>query len=325
MSDIDNEREMFEKAFHGYCFDRDKGGTYWSDHVESAWDGWKARAALQPAIDDRQCTNAAVKTLQMLGYTYHGAELWKPPLGKVMPVVVPMLMDEKAAFEAAVEQAEKRGTLRDVLLDWDSENDRYGSSRTHPMFSGWRLATNPAWNPFAANTINILHSIDQYARSLAEALHRKHYRQDSPNFSLFDDTYGVMTQIDNMICGLSKHAAPPVDAQKVRDDALEEAAKICEWHPDPTRPNTTSAYALFHMDKIRALKSQPVQPAAPLSNDVEAKPNKALWDAITRLERQDSTYDERIAAADQLRVMAVITSPRLLQNTGKGIRDDARN
>lgn len=25
---------------------------------------------------------AAIKTLQRLGYTYHGAELWKPPLGK---------------------------------------------------------------------------------------------------------------------------------------------------------------------------------------------------------------------------------------------------
>jgi len=29
----------------------------------------------------QQAKNAAVKTLEMMGYTYHGAELWMPPLG----------------------------------------------------------------------------------------------------------------------------------------------------------------------------------------------------------------------------------------------------
>lgn len=32
--------------------------------------------------------------------------------------------------------------------------------------------------------------------------------------------------------------------------------------------------------------------------------NQTLWNAIARLERQDSTYDERMAAADELRTLA---------------------
>lgn len=36
---------------------------------------------------------AAVKTLKHLGYTYHGGELWKPPLGK--PAQRKSLTDEQ--------------------------------------------------------------------------------------------------------------------------------------------------------------------------------------------------------------------------------------
>jgi hypothetical protein len=34
--------------------------------------------------------------------------------------------------------------------------------------------------------------------------------------------------------------------------------------------------------------------------------SKVLWDAVTRLERQDSTYAERMAAADGLRALAAV-------------------
>ena len=30
----------------------------------------------------REAEQSAIKTLEQLGYTYHGGELWKPPLGK---------------------------------------------------------------------------------------------------------------------------------------------------------------------------------------------------------------------------------------------------
>lgn len=49
-----------------------------------------------------------------------------------------------------------------------------------------------------------------------------------------------------------------VDAQKVRDEALEAAAKLCEfWHI--SGPNNAQIAA----DKIRELKSSPAQPVAP--------------------------------------------------------------
>jgi len=48
---------------------------------------------------------------------------------------------DRAQFE---EDIAADGYLLDVLLDWDEENERYGSSRTQPMFSGWLLARRRA-------------------------------------------------------------------------------------------------------------------------------------------------------------------------------------
>jgi hypothetical protein len=44
--------------------------------------------------------------------------------------------------------------------------------------------------------------VDDYARQLAMHLWRTHYIKDAPEFELFDDTYGVLSQIDNMLTGL---------------------------------------------------------------------------------------------------------------------------
>ena len=41
-----------------------------------------------------------------------------------------------------------------------------------------------------------------YASSLATAIWQKHYMKESPKFALLDTTEGVLTQIDNMTCGL---------------------------------------------------------------------------------------------------------------------------
>ena len=41
-----------------------------------------------------------------------------------------------------------------------------------------------------------------YASSLATALYQKHYIKEPPKFALLDTTEGVLTQIDNMTCGL---------------------------------------------------------------------------------------------------------------------------
>ena len=41
-----------------------------------------------------QQRSAAIKTLEFLGYTYHGGEQWKPPLGKL-----PSWLDETAPVQ----------------------------------------------------------------------------------------------------------------------------------------------------------------------------------------------------------------------------------
>ena len=41
-----------------------------------------------------------------------------------------------------------------------------------------------------------------YASSLAKTIWQKHYMKESPKFALLDTTAGVLTQIDNMTCGL---------------------------------------------------------------------------------------------------------------------------
>lgn len=58
--------------------------------VEQGGSGWKLHAqqcvnainAIDEEMAERPAQQAAIKTLKALGYTYHGAELWKPPLSK---------------------------------------------------------------------------------------------------------------------------------------------------------------------------------------------------------------------------------------------------
>jgi hypothetical protein len=43
-----------------------------------------------------------------------------------------------------------------------------------------------------------------YAKRLAEFIWAKHYKNESPNWTPLPDVLGVLTQIDNMTCGLEK-------------------------------------------------------------------------------------------------------------------------
>ena len=56
-----------------------------------------------------------------------------------------------------------------------------------------------------------------YASSLATAIWQKHYIKESPKFALLDTTEGVLTQIDNMTCGLvrEKLAQPEPEQEAV--------------------------------------------------------------------------------------------------------------
>lgn len=53
-----------------------------------------------------------------------------------------------------------------------------------------------------------------YASRLAEGIWRKHYQQEAPKWACFDNLMGVLTQIDNMVTGLTKK--PDDDAARFR-------------------------------------------------------------------------------------------------------------
>ena len=57
------------------------------------------------------------------------------------------------------------------------------------------------------------------AKSLATALWRKHYKDESPKWEPYDTTEGILTQIDNMVCGLKKPQATEAEL-KVGDRVL---------------------------------------------------------------------------------------------------------
>jgi hypothetical protein len=65
-----------------------------------------------------------------------------------------------------------------------------------------------------------------YASNLAKTIWQKHYIKESPKFALLDTTEGVLTQIDNMTCGLvrEKPAQPEKEpvAWGVFDDNLHD-------------------------------------------------------------------------------------------------------
>ena len=59
-----------------------------------------------------------------------------------------------------------------------------------------------------------------YAKRLAEFIWEKHYKKESPDWTPLPDVLGVLTQIDNMTCGLEK--AKPEMPTKIFGPNLEQ-------------------------------------------------------------------------------------------------------
>ena len=60
-----------------------------------------------------------------------------------------------------------------------------------------------------------LEAASREAISLAESLHKQYYAEDSPLFELCDSVPGIISQIDNMVCGLTKAPKIPSRLQDV--------------------------------------------------------------------------------------------------------------
>ncbi|WP_233854060.1 hypothetical protein [Paraburkholderia sp. HD33-4] len=46
-----------------------------------------------------------------------------------------------------------------------------------------------------------------YAHAIAVVLHHKHWRHTAPDWKPLDDLYGLLTQIDNMTCGMVRQGS----------------------------------------------------------------------------------------------------------------------
>ena len=60
-----------------------------------------------------------------------------------------------------------------------------------------------------------------YASNLAKTIWQKHYIKESPKFALLDTTEGVLTQIDNMTCGLVREKPAQPEQEPVAYDKTE--------------------------------------------------------------------------------------------------------
>ena len=95
-----------------------------------------------------------------------------------------------------------------------------------------------------------------YASSLATAIWQKHYMKESPKFALLDTTDGVLTQIDNMTCGLvrEKPAQPeqePVGKfAKFTDGIWREVTDGSAGVPLYTTPPQRTWVGLTEDDKV---------------------------------------------------------------------------
>ncbi|MDN7458154.1 hypothetical protein [Burkholderia cenocepacia] len=79
----------------------------------------------------------------------------------------------------------------------------------------------------SANETNAL----GYAQRLATSLWQQHWRDTAPQWKVLDDTLGVLTQIDNMVCGL-RRAPALTDAQR------EAIAFAAGWFNQSVLPDT---------------------------------------------------------------------------------------
>lgn len=66
------------------------------------------------------------------------------------------------------------------------------------------------------------------AKQLAKGLWNKFYKNDSPNWEVLPDLYGVISQISNMVTGLTRSTAPAVAVNEQMLTALKLAKFFVE-------------------------------------------------------------------------------------------------
>ena len=124
-----------------------------------------------------------------------------------------MTDQERKAMEMALEALENvygKGKLCDAAIKAlrQALAQDHGFDRTASHMAGEYVDTNWDTSDMAHRTGGL--SMEQeneacgYAKRLAQAIWEKYYKEESPDWKPKNDVLGLLTQIDNMTCGLEK-------------------------------------------------------------------------------------------------------------------------
>ena len=118
----------------------------------------------------------------------------------------------------------------------------------------WTADTPPqGWTPVYRSTPPSASVGVGYAKQLATSLWQRHYREDAPQWEPFDDILGLLSQIDNMVSGLTRSAQQPAAV----DGALRSAAERLV-RKAVTQSRTTSSVFTSDVEALeRALAAKP--------------------------------------------------------------------
>ena len=91
-----------------------------------------------------------------------------------------------------------------------------------------------------------------YAKRLAEFIWEKHYKKESPDWTPLPDVLGVLTQIDNMTCGLEK-AKPEQNHgfDRTASHMAGEYVDIAEQHAIDLLRKIKHPFIYFHPDSLQ--------------------------------------------------------------------------
>src|SRR5690606_9918525 len=80
-----------------------------------------------------------------------------------------------------------------------------------------------------------------YAKRLATSLWQQHYREDAPQWEPCEDLMGLLSQIDNMVSGLTRAAQQPTaEAQGVVDEGSRSVTRqLLHWGGVPVHVTGT--------------------------------------------------------------------------------------
>lgn len=136
-----------------------------------------------------------------------------------------------------------------------------------------------------------------YARRLAVYLWAKHYAKDAPEWRPCDDLYGVLSQIDNMLTGMTRQQPAP-SAEPV---AKHTYAGLCpdENQPDERDPECPACKELMTPPAPSVPDGMVLVPIEP-TPEMLAAYKTALYAGYS-LPRQSHIWDVMLAAAPKVK------------------------